>query len=53
MTKEQYEGELNYRIAMNIADNMLKKGLITKREHVKMSRFFLEKYKPILSSLTA
>ena len=53
MTKEQYNGELKYRTAMHIANNMLKKKLITKREHTKMSRFFLEKYKPIISSLYA
>ena len=51
MTKEQFQGEVNYRISMNIAARFLKKGLITEREYAKIDTIMLKKYEPILGSL--
>ena len=51
MTKEQMEGEFNYRTSLYIVKELHKKGLITKSELENMKARLLEKYTPVISAL--
>ena len=52
MTKEQFEREKHYGVAMVVARAMLSKGVITEEEYQKIDTIFTEKYRPLLGSLT-
>lgn len=51
MTQEQMKREMNYRIAMAIARNMLESGVITEEDHAAIDRMMIQKFRPILSGL--
>ena len=49
MTKEQLQRECDYGAAMSIAENLLKSGLITRKEHAAINKLFLKKYAPVVA----
>jgi hypothetical protein len=51
MTQEQFEREMNYRVAVSIAENLLIQGLITDREYHEIDTIMIEKYHPIFGGL--
>jgi hypothetical protein len=51
MTKEQFEREKNYCVAVIIAKRMLKEGIITKEDFNKLLLIFVQKYRPVIGSL--
>jgi hypothetical protein len=53
MTKERFEQEKNYVLAVSIAKDLLKQELITDSEFRKIIKVFMEKYRPIIASLVA
>ena len=46
LTKEQFERELNYRVALSIARQMREGGLVTPGEFVQTDRFLRRKFSP-------
>lgn len=53
MTKEQFERESRYRVAISVAKTMLQEGLISEEEYGAIDTIFLQKYRPIFGSLSA
>jgi len=53
MSREQFESEKNYRVALSIAKAMLSKGLISTQEYSAINTMLIAKYSPIIGSLTA
>ncbi|MHB1154621.1 MAG: SHOCT domain-containing protein [Eubacteriales bacterium] len=51
MTHEQLEREMNYRIAMTIAKDMLRNGVITEAEYAVIDTIMIEKFRSILYGL--
>ncbi|HAJ97949.1 MAG TPA: hypothetical protein DCO72_09480 [Ruminococcus sp.] len=51
MKNEQFEAELNYQAARQIAENFLKQGLLTEKEFTQIDTILLEKYRPIFGTL--
>ena len=51
MSREQFESEKNYRVALFIAKAMLSKGLISELEYNAIDAMLLAKYSPILGTL--
>lgn len=51
MTPEQFEAEMNYQAAIEIADSFLKRGLLTEEEYHQIDTILLQKYRPTLGSL--
>ncbi len=51
MTQEQFEREMNYRVAVSIAENLLIQGLITDREYHEIDTIMIAKYRPIFGGL--
>ena len=51
LTKEQFERELNYRVALSIARQMREGGLVTPGEFVQIDRFLRRKFSPVWGSL--
>lgn len=52
MTKEQFLSEKQYQISMQFILSLLEKELITPDEAELAEKLLLEKYKPIISSIT-
>jgi hypothetical protein len=53
MTHEQFEREKNYRVALLVAESMLRQGLITDQEYHEIDTILTEKYRPIFGGLCA
>ena len=53
MTHEQFERENRYRIAMALAQSMLKQGVIDEEDFRKIDAIMLAKFSPILAGLYA
>ena len=51
LTKEQFERELNYRVALSIAKQMREGGLVTPGEFVQIDRFLRRKFSPVWGGL--
>ena len=51
MTREQFEREMNYRAAMNIAKEMLRRGFIDAKDYAKIDAAFKRKYKPVIGAI--
>lgn len=51
MTKEQYERERRYRVAVSVAVTMLKQGLICEDEYRIINERMIDKYKPLFGGL--
>ena len=51
LTKEQFERELNYRVALSIARQMREGGLVTPGEFVQIDRFLRRKFSPVWGGL--
>ena len=52
MSEKQFEAELNYQAAIEIADSFLKRGLLTEEEYHQIDTILLQKYRPFLGSLS-
>ena len=48
---ELYDREINYRIAMTVAKEMLSNGIISDKDFSKIKDFFIEKYNPFMAKL--
>ncbi len=53
ISKEQFDAELMYCIALSITKSMRKEELITKEEYNRIDTILLEKYQPTLGTLLA
>lgn len=51
MTKEQFEREKNYQVAMAVARDMQRRALITEKEYRKIRISFQKKYHPVIGAL--
>lgn len=51
MTKEQFEREKNYRVALSIAKAMLVRGLINEKDYTKINTKLIAKYCPVFGGL--
>lgn len=51
MTKEQFEGEKNYRVSIVIAKAMLARKIINEKEYRKINTMLISKYKPVIGGL--
>ena len=51
MTKEQFEREKNYRVALSITKVMLARGLINERDYAKINTKLIVKYRPVFGGL--
>lgn len=51
MDKSQFERERNYQISLSIAKRMLSKGLIDKKDFIKIESMLVAKYHPLIGSL--
>ena len=51
MTGSQFSRELKFQSAIVIAKRMLKQGIITKDEYVKIQKKFAHKYQPVIGVL--
>lgn len=51
LTKEQFERELNYRVALSIARQMREGGLVKPGEFVQIDRFLRRKFSPVWGGL--
>lgn len=47
MTKEQFDRETNYRAAISMIRGLLIKGLITRREYVRIDTILARKLSPV------
>lgn len=52
MTNDQLKREKLYTIAMILSSEMLRKGIITKREAAKIEKHFDRKYNPVIANLS-
>lgn len=51
MRQKQIEGEIKYRFACLLLNQMLEDKIITKDEHISFKKKLIKKYKPIISVL--
>ncbi len=51
LSREQFERESGYRLALAVAKALLTKGLLTKDEYQKANDRFIEKYRPVWGHL--
>ena len=51
MSEKQFEAELNYQAAIEIADGFRKRGLLTEEEYHQIDTILLKKFRPFLGSL--
>ena len=51
LTKDQYERECNYRLAVTVMKTLLGRGLLTKDEYRKADKRLVEKYNPVWGQL--
>ena len=47
LTREQFEREGNYRVAMNVMKTLLLRGLLNEAEFRKANQRLIEKYDPV------
>jgi hypothetical protein len=52
MSRQQFEGEKNYRAALAIAKALLKKGLIDTSEYEYMNIQLVQKFRPVIGGLS-
>ena len=48
MTNEQFEHEINYRMAVFVAKSMLKQGIIDEQDYREIDTILTEKCRPLL-----
>ena len=53
MDNSQFERERNYQISLSIAKRMLSKGLIDKKDFIKIDTLLVAKYHPLIGSLNS
>ena len=51
LSREQFERETSYRLALSIAKALLGKGLLTKEEYRRADEGFVKKYRPVWGHL--
>jgi hypothetical protein len=51
MSDQEFDREMRYQAAVQIADTLLKKGSISEEEYHQIKTKLLEKYRPTLSTL--
>jgi hypothetical protein len=51
MRKEEFQNEKLYQTTMQIAQKMLKEGIISEEEYRRIDTIFLEKYRPVFGTL--
>ena len=51
MTKEQFEGDKNYRVSIIIAKAMLARKIINENDYSKIDTMLISKYKPVIGGL--
>ena len=51
MSEQEFDREMRYQAAVQIADALLKKGSISEEEYNQIKTKLLEKYRPTLSTL--
>jgi len=51
MTKEQFEREKNYRVALAIARSMLSKKIINEYDFQRIDTLLIDKFKPVFGGL--
>ena len=51
MSEQEFDREMRYQAAVQIADALLKKGSISEEEYHQIKTKLLEKYRPTLSTL--
>ena len=51
MSEHEFDREKRYQAAMQIADALLKKGVVSEKEYHQIKTILLEKYRPTLSTL--
>ena len=51
MTEQEFDRELRYQAALQIAMSLLKNGALSEEDFRQIKTILLEKYRPILSSL--
>lgn len=51
MSEQEFDREMRYQAAVQIADMLLKKGSISEEEYYQIKTKLLEKYRPTLSTL--
>lgn len=49
MNKEQLSREASYCGSMEIAEQLLKRGIITQADYIKIQKHFLKKHRPIIA----
>lgn len=47
MTRDQFEREGSYRVALQVMKTLLRKGLLTENEFKKANQRLIEKYNPV------
>lgn len=53
MNVKQFEAEMNYQAAIEIAEGFRKNGLLTEEEYHQIDTILLQKYRPSLGSLSS
>lgn len=51
MNSDQFEREKNYQASVSIARNMLKEGLIERKDFVEIRKSLVDLYKPLIGDL--
>lgn len=52
LTKEQFDRECSYRVALSIMDDLRDKGLITTREYGQIEPILAQKFSPVWADLS-
>ncbi|MBQ8619935.1 MAG: hypothetical protein IJ418_20840 [Clostridia bacterium] len=52
LTKEQFERECGYRVALSIMGNLHTQGLLTDKEYGKIEPILVRKYSPVWAGLS-
>ncbi|WP_368269900.1 SHOCT domain-containing protein [Enterocloster clostridioformis] len=53
MNERQFEAEMNYQAAIEIAEGFRKNGLLTEEEYHQIDTILLQKYRPLLGGLSS
>lgn len=53
MTQEQFNAEMNYQAAIEIAEGFRRQGLLTEEEYRQIDTILLRKYRPIIGTLSS
>ena len=51
LTKEQFEWECDYRLAMSVMKTLLRDGILTKEDYRKAEKCLIEKLSPVWGQL--